>query len=225
MQQFKYSVDLVLCIDATGSMYPIIDEVKKSALSFYEDLTSLMADKGKAVDRLRLRTIVFRDYLYDDDQSMIASDFFTLPDEKERFADFVRGIKADGGGDEPESGLEALALAMMSPWSTEGSKRRQVIVLWTDASAHKLEETARLKPAGYPTDMPADFDALTDMWDGQSARVEQNAKRLVVYAPDAYAWTDIANHWENTLHFPSAGGHGLEEFEYGEVLDTIAASI
>jgi hypothetical protein len=224
MQGFTYTVDMVLCIDATGSMHPIIDEVKKSALSFYEDLTKAMAEKDKVIDRLRLRTIVYRDYFYDGDKSMITSDFFTLPDEKERFSDFVSGIKAVGGGDEPESGLEALALAMMSPWSNEGSKRRQVIVLWTDASAHKLEEAAKKKPAGYPGGMPVDFDALTDMWEGQSY-MEQNAKRLVIYAPDAYAWTDIANYWENALHFPSAGGRGLEEFEYSEVLDTIAASI
>ena len=224
MQGFTYSVDLVLCIDATGSMYPIIDEVKKSALNFYQDLTNTMGQKGKSIDRLRLRTIVYRDYFYDGDKSMEVSDFFTLPDEKEKFAAFVNDIQVSGGGDEPESGLEALALAMQSPWSTEGTKRRQVIVLWTDASAHKLEEAAAKRPAGYPKTMPADFDRLTDMWQGQEY-MDPSAKRLVIYGPDAYAWTNIANFWDEALHLPSTAGKGMAELEYSEILDTIANSI
>ena len=32
----EYCVDIVMCIDATGSMAPILDEVKRNAISFYE---------------------------------------------------------------------------------------------------------------------------------------------------------------------------------------------
>ena len=31
----EYCVDIVMCIDATGSMAPILDEVKRNAISFY----------------------------------------------------------------------------------------------------------------------------------------------------------------------------------------------
>jgi Mg-chelatase subunit ChlD len=34
MQGIKYSVDIVLCIDATGSMSSIIDRVKSNVLKF-----------------------------------------------------------------------------------------------------------------------------------------------------------------------------------------------
>jgi hypothetical protein len=32
----KYAVDIVFCIDVTGSMTPIIDQVKNNALRFYQ---------------------------------------------------------------------------------------------------------------------------------------------------------------------------------------------
>ena len=46
------------------------------------------------------------------------SDFLTLPD----LETFVGGLAAEGGGDEPESGLEALAVAPLSPWAQAGEE-------------------------------------------------------------------------------------------------------
>lgn len=36
--QITYNVDMVFCIDATGSMGGVIDMVKRNAVSFYGDL-------------------------------------------------------------------------------------------------------------------------------------------------------------------------------------------
>nr|WP_208113077.1 VWA domain-containing protein [Actinorugispora endophytica] len=184
-----------------------------------------MDDKSKSIDSLRVRAVVYRDYYFDDlSKAMEASEFFSLPQQASDFSRFVDGITATGGGDEPENGLEALAVAMRSNWAVDSDKRRQIIVVWTDASVHPLERKAGSKPEGYPEDLPADFDALTDMWEGQE-HMDPNAKRLIVYAPDALGWTEIANHWENVIHFPSQGGKGLEEVDYSTILDTIANSI
>ena len=130
---------------------------------------------------------------------------------------------ADGGGDDPETSLEALALAIKSDWLW-GLKSRQLIVLWTDTSAHPLEHNLKAKPANYPPDMPPNFSALTDLW-GDQNHVDTNAKRLVLYAPEATPWPTIADHWENVLHYPSQAGRGLEELEYNEILDHIAQSV
>jgi hypothetical protein len=54
--------------------------------------------------------------------------------------------------------------------------------MWTDASAHPLDKKADSKPANYPTDIPQNFDDLTDWWEGQSY-MSSSAKRLIVYAP------------------------------------------
>jgi von Willebrand factor type A domain len=225
-QGLTYSVDLVLVIDATGSMTPIIDNVKASALSFHDDLQAHMTEVGKNIDDLRVRVIAYRDYYADSAaDSLVASDFFVLPDQKAGFSDFLHGLRATGGGDEPETGLEGLAAAIRSPWAEEGAKQRQVIVLWTDASAHKLEKNKGAKPTGYPADMPADFDELTDLWDGQKSPVHPSWKRLLLFSPDVYPWTDIANNWEATLHYTSKAGAGLGDKDYKSILDAIAQSV
>lgn len=223
-QGFTYAVDIVLVIDATGSMGSIIDRVKSGALRFHDELGKVMAEKDKHVDELRVRVVVFRDYYAGDEEPLVASEFFALPEQQDSFARFVGSIRATGGGDEPENSLEALVTAMRSPWTGSGTKRRHVIVVWTDASAHPLEKKAGSKPARYPADMPADFDALTDLWEGQEV-MDSSAKRLVVFAPDAYAWTDISNHWESVLHYPSNSGDGLSEVDYGTILESIANSV
>jgi von Willebrand factor type A domain len=225
-QGLTYSVDLVLVIDATGSMSPIIDNVKKSALSFHDDLQKHMTGIGKNIDALRVRVIAFRDYYADSAaDSLVVSDFLELPGQRADFSDFMHGLRATGGGDEPETGLEGLATAIRSPWAEEGAKQRQVIVLWTDASAHKLEKNKGAKPAGYPASMPADFDELTDLWEGQDSPVHQSWKRLLLFSPDVYPWTDIANNWDATLHYTSKAGAGLGDKDYKSILDAIAQSV
>jgi hypothetical protein len=221
-----YAVDLVLVIDATGSMAPIIETVKAGALKFHDDFENHMTSVGKHIDSLRVRVIAYRDFYADSAaDSLVASDFFQLPGDRERFSAFLRGIGAKGGGDEPETGLEGLATALRSAWAAEGTKQRQVIVVWTDASAHPLEKNKEAKPVGYPADMPADINELTDMWEGQTSLVHASFKRLLLFSPDAEPWTDIANNWENTLHYASKAGAGLGDKDYKAILDAIAQSV
>src|SRR5437868_14765967 len=159
--QFVYDVDMAICIDATGSMAPVIDRVKDRALRFQEDLMKAMEAAGKKIDALRVRVIAFRDYFVDT-EPMKESPFFTLPQEKEAFSSFVSSITADGGGDAEENGLEALALAIRSDWTKGGDKRRHIIVVWTDVGTHQLEKAASSRPKNYPSDIPANLDQLTD---------------------------------------------------------------
>lgn len=221
-QGVKYAVDLIMCIDGTGSMGHLIELVKSSALSLYEKLEGKMAEKGKKIDQLRAKVIVFRDYWADSaEKVMMCSKFFDLRHEISDFADFVSKIYADGGGDEPENGLEALALALKSEWENaqDFSKQRYVVVVWTDASAHSLDKSS--KPSHYPQDIPATLDDLTDFW----SDMPKNAKRLLLFAPDTNPWSVIGCSWDNAIHFPSKAGDGLEEFEMSEILDSIANSV
>jgi len=221
-QSATYNVDMVLCIDATQSMSSIIDRVKTDALNFHGVLMSKLEVYDKKVDVLRVRVIAFRDYYYDK-EPMLESPFFTLPAEQDAFRSFVSSITAEGGGDEPENGLEALALAMQSDWTREGSKKRHVVVVWTDATAHPLEKSG--KPASYPSGMPSNFDDLTDLWSGQVSTSIAEARRLVLFARAAKPWSDIATHWEQVILYPSKAGEGLKEHDLDSVIDLVARSV
>jgi hypothetical protein len=219
----SYAVDIVFCIDVTGSMSPIIDQVKANALRFYDDVQSNLTAKGKNVDQLRVRVIAFRDFVADGAAALAASAFFTLPDDRASFSDFVNGLIAEGGGDAPESGLEAVALAIDSPWTTTGDRRRHVIVVWTDQPAQPLD--ASVLPPDLSSRVPADFSALTDVWEDEQGPMGSSSKRLILFAPDGPGWSDISGVWENVVHHPSQAGGGLSDVDYGTIIDSIGNSV
>lgn len=222
---YDYDVDICLVIDRTGSMWPIIDTVKENALSLHRDITARMQAKGKTVTGLRVRVIWFGDYLADGPGAMVASDFLTLPEQNAALEQCVSGIRAEGGGDIPEDGLEALAFAIRSRWCQGTAKKRHIICLFTDAPAHALGFGAAAE--GYPASAPKDFDELTDMWGfGQyPGEMDSYAKRLLLFAPDDGWWHRIRTEWENTILRPADPDGGLEDVGYAEMLDTIANSI
>jgi len=223
--QLTYNVDMVFCIDCTGSMENIIEIVKNNALNFYQDVTGVMEKKHKHISQLRVRVVAFRDYIADKEKAMMVTDFFNLPQQAVDFERCVRSLRAEGGGDDPEDGLEALAYAMKSNWDKEGMKRRQVIVVWTDAATHPLGFG---RSSGYyPNGMANDIRELSAWWGGaqQTGYMDNNAKRLLLFAPDAPDWNIISQNWDNVLHFPSEAGNGLENLEYEEIINTISNSI
>ncbi len=219
----SYAVDIVFGIDVSGSMTPIIDQVKANALRFYDDVQSNLTAKGKNVDQLRVRVIAFRDFAADGEAALEESPFFTLPEERASFSEFVNGLVAEGGGDAPESGLEAVALAIDSQWTTTGDRRRQVIVIWTDSPAQTLSPS--VLPPDIAARVPADFSALTDAWEDEQGRMGSSSKRLIVFAPDGPGWSDISGVWENVVHHPSQAGGGLSEVDYGTIIDSIGNSV
>ncbi|MBQ7875783.1 MAG: VWA domain-containing protein [Clostridia bacterium] len=223
--KITYNVDMVFCIDCTGSMDNIIDIVKNNALNFYQDVTKVMEQKNKHITQLRVRVVAFRDYIADGQDAMLVTDFFRLPEEAAEFEQCVRSLQADGGGDEPEDGLEALAYAIKSNWDTEGMKKRQVIVVWTDAETHALG-FGKESPY-YPNGMAKDISELSSWWGGaqQKGFMDNNAKRLLLFAPDLPGWSIISRNWDNVLHFPSTAGDGLSSLEYSQIIDTISNTI
>lgn len=218
-QGMDYNVDIVMCIDATGSMESIIEDVKSNALSFYQKFVDEMEAKSKSVQQLRIKVIAFRDYGVDS-EPMVESKFFVLDEESKEFHDFVNAIEASGGGDEPESSLEALALAMNSDWVRTGSVRRHVIIMYTDASALKLGEKSG--EPGYPSGMPSDLAELREWWEGQ--RMEKRAKRLLVFAPDMEPWSDMVD-WSNTFHTASKAGSGCDDTDIQTCIHMLVNSI
>lgn len=227
--QKHYDVDIVLCIDGTKSMFPMINKVKENALSLSDDILRVAQQKKKRIDNLRIKILVFRDYLSDGAYFMEESDFFQMPEEKEDLRTVMQGIIASGGGDEPEDALEALAYAMSSDWQPprSGTARRQIISVWTDASAHDLGFGKGSEY--YDSDfLPGSFQALTDWWGDdktEDSRMDYTSKRLALFAPETEPWLKLKRCWDHVFLTPSIAGQGMKESEYEEVIQLIVNTI
>ncbi len=222
--QLSYHVDMVFCIDATGSMRHVLEFVKHNAMNLYKDVMQAMRKKEKVISKMRVRIIAFRDYLTDGDQAMLVSDFFILPDQVQPFYDSLDSIQAKGGGDIPEDGMEALAYAIRSDWTREGIKRRHIIVVWSDAPTHPLGH-GKAAP-WYPDGMAKNFEELSLWWEDEQlgGTMDENAKRLLIFAPDAPDWNRISSEWAQVVHVQTVS-EGLTELEYQQVIDAVCNTI
>jgi hypothetical protein len=61
----SFAIDIVFCIDTTGSMGPILDTIRSNCYRLYMDLADACYNKGKSIGKLRVKVISFKDYLYD----------------------------------------------------------------------------------------------------------------------------------------------------------------
>lgn len=217
-------IDIVFCIDGTGSMSDCIENVKKHARDFYSMFVEEMTRCGSDIDQTRVKVIVFRDYGCDGENSMQISNFFTLNQDVADYDSFLSNVRAQGGGDGPENGLEALFYAMQSKFEC-GDDDRQVIVLFTDADA--LDLGARSGSAYYPKDM-VDAAGLHKMWIGKDQEREsylnQFAKRLVIFAPVGTKYQKLADSWTLSWYKPVANDNGLGDISFDEIIKFICKS-
>jgi Mg-chelatase subunit ChlD len=90
--------------------------------------------------RARVGLVAFRDRLINEEALVLtfAGNMFT--DQPDLFRREVSLLRASGGGDRPESSLDALLLAARQPFAADGEK---VIVLITDAPPHIPDQEAR----------------------------------------------------------------------------------
>lgn len=218
------NIDMVFCIDGTGSMTPCIESVKSNARRFYHEFACAMTDMGSKIDSMRIRIVVFRDYECDGDASMVESPFFELPCDEAEFEAYMTGVMAQGGGDAPENGLEALVTAMRSDFTT-GPKDRQVIVLFSDADALELRE--RSGCANYPADMP-DRNGMLEMWaclkQDKNYKLRERCKRLVMFAPAGSEYEKLKSLMNRSVFEPVSMASGLGDLDFGAIIKIIAAS-
>lgn len=224
-QSNSYDVDICLVIDKTGSMRPIIDTVKQNALRLYDDIRDNMAAKGKVISNLRVRVVCFGDYAADGAGAFYGCEFLMMPEQAPLLKQCVESIRAEGGGDEPEDGLEGLAFGIRSRWCAGNNKKRHIVCVFTDAPAHDLG-FGKATP-GYPDDAPKTYEELLCMWGTPQfpGEMDPYSKRLLLFAPNTSYWQRIAKEWDNTVLMPVASATGLRDVTYQSVLDTVGNSI
>lgn len=119
-------VEVVFCLDTTGSMGGLIDGAKAKIWSICNQIAS-----GKPVPDLKVGLVAFRDR---GDQYI--TKVFDLNDDLDAIHGHLKTFKAAGGGDIPESVNQALDDAVNKvKWSTDDSTLR-IIFLVGDAPPH-----------------------------------------------------------------------------------------
>ncbi len=217
-----YCVDIVICIDTTGSMQQTVEQIKNISKTLYQKLFDSFEENGKNLDKLRVKIIAFKDYEFDDDP-MIISDFFHLScdetDQTQALVEFIENLNVGGGGDISENSLEALALAMQSDWVQMGDKQRHMILLYTDAPPKELGKCANLPL--YPQGIPNSFEELYNEWENQ---INFRSKRLLVVAPKHETWEKMIE-WNYTFFTPTDANCILSGIDEEEQLYLIKAML
>ncbi|MDH3590423.1 MAG: HEAT repeat domain-containing protein [Planctomycetota bacterium] len=121
----KRGVDLVLVMDATGSMSAVLQATKRRIETVVDRLRRI-------VPNLRVRVVAYRD----------KGDAFVtlgspLTHDPRILEDFLACIPAAGGGDSPEAVLDGLRNAMSKTAWRRGTQR--VVVLFGDAPPHERD--------------------------------------------------------------------------------------
>lgn len=122
----KRKADILFVLDCTGSMGGEIEGIKETISEFAD----LIASEGV---RVRVGLVAFRDRLIREDHRVLTFGGEVFTQNPKLFREQVSKLSASGGGDAPESSLDALMLALNQPFDTSGNK---VIVLITDAPPH-----------------------------------------------------------------------------------------
>ena len=177
--------DIVFLIDATGSMQPAIDDLKNNIKNFFSNL-SVSSGNGPVVKDWRARVIGYRDVEADGAAWYIDNPFVRDVSEIERQLD---GIVADGGGDEPESLLDALykvAKFGSTPKAAQEedptkwryrSDAARIVIVFSDASFH-------------PATVIPEASGLD--WQEIANLVMQEKLRLSIYAPQLDCYDNLS---------------------------------
>jgi hypothetical protein len=140
----KGVIDLVFLLDVSGSMQECIDAVKGSIGSFINTLSGTDANNEVPVKDWRIKICGYRDHADDSTDWFVDHPFVRDVPSLQAQLD-APTMQATGGGDEPESLLDALyKLAKMEQagvqetelagkWRSRGAATR-VVVFFTDAS-------------------------------------------------------------------------------------------
>ncbi|MES2524565.1 MAG: vWA domain-containing protein [Gemmatimonadota bacterium] len=141
----KGVADIVFLIDISGSMAPVIDALRRNIEVFIDSLSGADANNASPVKDWRGKVVGYRDAEHDPDwfhDNPFVRDAVAL---KAQLAD----LRAEGGGDEPESLLDALYKIATMETSPKGaqsveptrwryrSEAARVVVVFTDASVRE----------------------------------------------------------------------------------------
>ena len=135
--------DIVFLIDVSGSMAPAIDALKENIGTFVESLSKGEGNNVSPVRDWRARAVGYRDFEDAEAEPFVDNPFVN---DVEALRAQLAGLRAEGGGDEAESLLDALFKVASLGQTEKGaqsldparwryrSDAARVVVVFTDAS-------------------------------------------------------------------------------------------
>jgi hypothetical protein len=142
----KGVADIVFLIDVSGSMAPVIDALRANIETFIDSLSKGDANNAPAVKDWRGKVVGYRDIESAEAEGLPWIEDNSFVRDAVALKAQLAALRANGGGDEPESLLDALyTIATMeaSPKGAQGeeatkwryrSEAARVVVVFTDAS-------------------------------------------------------------------------------------------
>lgn len=148
-KKIKGKADIVFCIDNSGSMGPCIAGIRQRITDFITRLENGISPNYTINIDWRARVINYSDMEVDEDPINATRPFVTTAAELSVQLAETQAVEGRGG-DEPESALDAIHLAMQSDWR-EGV--RKYIILLTDATCHPEISAKTITNAAQPRDL------------------------------------------------------------------------
>ena len=197
----KGIADIVFLVDATGSMSSCIDGLKANLDNFFTTLANADANSGFAIADWRARIVGFRDIEADGSQWLEANTFVRDVDQ---LRSQLNNLVANGGGDDPESLLDALFFLSQigetdhdsedpNKWRRPSDAQRTIAV-FTDAQFKEVMSISG-----------AEGGTVNDVIN----QINSNKLKLFIFAPDDPGYDVLSS--ASFVEYTPIGGEGLDE--------------
>lgn len=210
----KGVVDIIFLLDISGSMGPAIKNIGKNIGAFVENLDP------EIIKDWRARVFSFGDMESDSAEIKlnVSRSWTQEPQEiVNQIVECVQLVKKGGGGDEPESSLDAMYLAARDAFDAEWTERTRSIILFTDASPKKiLKET-----------LGVDADGIVLL----SQQISDNHTYVHMFAPVHDDYSAIKNNASKYVNYVAIGEDGaspveaLKNIDFSKALETLGKSV
>ena len=203
--QRRYVGDIVFLIDATGSMQPAIDAIRYNIKHFFQRLFQEFEDWGRhgALD-WRARVVGYRDVEEDGDEWFVRNPFVR---DVEAVESQLGALRATGGGDVPESLLDAL-YKVATFGNTERGTREENPEIWRFRSEAQRFVAVFTDAPFHPTTRLPEAPGLG--WTDIADLVTRKRLCLFLFAPQMDCFDDLSeiDHCEY-MGFPCDPGSGF----------------
>lgn len=213
----KGVVDIIFVVDTSGSMGPAISQIGKNITGFVENL------KPEDVKEWRVRVFSFGDLQIDAPDIALnvnrpwinkGDSIQTLVDQ---FVECIENVRKGGGGDEPESSLDALYLAARDGFDAPWSERTRSIILFTDASPKKIQKET----------LGVDADGIQLL----SQQISDGHTYVHMFAPIHDDYTTLKNNASKYVSYHPVNPQGenpveaLKNTDFTDILKTLGKSV